>query len=127
MQVELAVAALRRRRAGLLVWALSLASLVLVVVAFYPSIKGDLSLDESFSKLPDTVRAFLGSNSIISPVGSLTSRLFGWVVPALLIAFTIGRGAAAIAGEEEGHTLNLVLSYPVARRSAVAQRLGAML
>ncbi|MEY2434125.1 MAG: beta-exotoxin transport system permease protein [Acidimicrobiaceae bacterium] len=126
MQVELAVAALRRRRAGLVVWVASLASLVAVIVAFYPSIKGDLSLDESFSKLPDTVRAFLGSNSIISPVGYLTSRLFGWVVPALLIAFMIGRGTAAIAGEEEQHTLNLVLAYPVARRSAVAQRLAAM-
>jgi ABC-2 type transport system permease protein len=126
MQVELAVAAVRRRTTGLLAWSASIAALVAAVVAFYPSIKGDVSLDESFSQLPDTVRAFLGSESIISPVGYLTSRLFGWLVPALLIAFTIGRGTAAIAGEEEQHTLNLVLSYPVARRSAFAQRLGAM-
>jgi ABC-2 type transport system permease protein len=126
MQVELGVAAARRRRTGLLIWAVSLAALVAVVVAFYPSIKGDLSLDDSFSKLPDTVRAFLGSNSIITPVGYLTSRLFGWLVPACLIAFTIGRGTAAIAGEEEQHTLNLTLSYPVARRSAILQRLAAM-
>jgi ABC-2 type transport system permease protein len=126
VHVELAVAAMRRRRTGLVVWASSLSALVALVVAFYPSIKGDLSLDESFGKLPDTVRAFLGSNSIVSPVGYLTSRLFGWLLPALLIAFAVGRGAAAIAGEEEQHTLNLVLSYPVARRSAALQRLVAM-
>jgi ABC-2 type transport system permease protein len=126
LTAELAVAAIRRRRTGLVVWALSLAALVAAVVAFFPSIKGDLSLDKSFSELPDTVRAFLGSDSIVSPVGYLTSRLFGWLLPASLIAFTIGRGTATIAGEEEQHTLNLTLSYPVTRRSTVAQRLAAM-
>lgn len=126
MQVELAVAALRRRRVGLAVWAISVALLVAVVVAFFPSIKGDFSLDESFSKLPDVVRAFMGSNSIVTPVGYLSTRLFAWLLPGTLIAFTIGRGTAAIAGEEEQHTLNLVLAYPVRRRSAVLQRLAAM-
>lgn len=126
MQAELAVAAVRRGRVGVLVRIVSVAALVAAVVAFYPSIKSDVSLDKSFSELPDTVRAFLGSESIISPVGYLTSRLFGWIVPFVLITFMVGRGAAAIAGEEEGHTLNVVLSYPVRRRSAVLQRFAAM-
>jgi ABC-2 type transport system permease protein len=126
MQAELAVAALRRGRLGVVVRIVSVAALVAAVVAFYPSIKSDVSLDKSFSELPDAVRAFLGSDSIISPVGYLTSRLFGWIVPFVLISFMVGRGAAAIAGEEEGHTLNLVLAYPVRRRAAVLQRLVAM-
>lgn len=126
MQVELARAALRRGRIGVIVRVVSVAALVAAVVAFYPSIKSDVSLDESFGKLPDVVRAFLGSNSIITPVGYLTSRLFGWILPFVLISFMVARGAAAIAGEEESHTLNLVLAYPVKRRSAVLQRLAAM-
>lgn len=126
MQLELTRAALRRGRVGVIVRSLSLAALVAAVVAFYPSIKGDVSLDESIRDLPEAVRAFLGSASIISPVGYLTSRVFAWLVPFVLISFTVSRGAAAIAGEEEQHTLNLVLAYPVARRSALLQRLSAM-
>jgi ABC-2 type transport system permease protein len=126
MQAELALAAARRGRVGTVVRVVSVAALVAAVVAFYPSIKSDVSLDKSFSELPDAVRAFLGSESIISPVGYLTSRLFGWIVPFVLISFMVGRGGAAIAGEEESHTLNLVLAYPVQRRSALLQRLAAM-
>jgi ABC-2 type transport system permease protein len=126
VRIELARAALRRGRIGVIVRVVSVAALVTAVVAFYPSIKSDLSLDQSFAKLPDVVRAFLGSNSIITPVGYLTSRLFGWILPFVLISFMVGRGAAAIAGEEESHTLNVVLAYPARRRSAVLQRLAAM-
>jgi ABC-2 type transport system permease protein len=126
VQVELTRAALRRGRVGVVVRVLSVAALVAAVVSFYPSIKGDVSLDKSFGELPDAVRAFLGSNSIISPVGYLTSRLFAWIIPFVLISLMVGRGAAAVAGEEESHTLNLVLAHPVQRRSAVLQRLAAM-
>lgn len=127
MPLELTIAALRRVRIGILVRVISVSALVAAVVAFYPSVKGDASLDKSFGDLPDVVRSFLGSNSIITPVGYLASRVFAWLVPAVLIALMVGRGAAAIAGEEENHTLNLVLALPVSRRSVLLQRLLAML
>jgi ABC-2 type transport system permease protein len=126
VSLELTFAALRRRRVGLVVRVVTVAALVAVVVAFYPSIKGDASLDKSFADLPDVVRAFLGGDSIVSEVGYLSTRLFGYVVPGLLIGFTVTHGAAAIAGEEEDHRLNLVLAHPVSPRSAVLQRLLAM-
>ena len=126
MQTELAITAMRRRRVNLIVWASIIASLVAIIVAFYPSIKGDQSLDKTFADFPEAVRAFLGTNSLVSPVGYLTGRLFASILPGTLIAFTIGRGSAAVAGEEEQHTLNLTLAYPVTRRSLVVQRLTAM-
>ena len=126
MQGELAIAAMRRRRVNLIVWASITASLVAIIVAFYPSIKGDQSLDKTFADLPEGVRALFGTNSLISPVGYLTGRLFALFLPGTLIGFTIGRGSAAVAGEEEQHTLNLTLAYPVTRRSVVLQRLTAM-
>jgi ABC-2 type transport system permease protein len=125
--VELAVAAMRRKRVNLIVWAAITASLVAIIVAFYPSIKGDASLDKTFADFPESVRALFGTNSLISPVGYLTGRLFALFLPGTLIGFTIGRGAAAVAGEEEQHTLNLTLAYPVTRGSVVLQRLAAML
>lgn len=126
MRVELAGAAVRRKRVNLGVWASIVAALVAMIVAFYPSIKGDLSLENTFADFPEALRAFIGTNSLVSPVGYLTGRLFAFILPGMLIGFMIGRGTAAISGEEEQHTLNLVLSYPVARRSAVLQRLVAM-
>jgi ABC-2 type transport system permease protein len=127
VQVELAIAAIRRKRVNLIVWASITAALVALIVAFYPSIKGDESLDKTFADFPDAVKALFGTKSLISPVGYLTGRLFALFLPGTLIGFTIGRGSAAIAGEEEQHTLNLTLAYPVARRSAVVQRLAGML
>ena len=62
MPVELAVAAMRRKRVNLIVWASITASLVAIIVAFYPSIKGDASLDKTFADFPETVRALFGTN-----------------------------------------------------------------
>src|SRR4051812_21637608 len=124
--LEIAVAAMRRRRVSLVVWAAIVAALVAVIVAFYPSINGDASLDKTFGDFPDAVKALFGTTSLISPVGYLTGRLFALFLPGTLIGFTISRGAAAIAGEEEQHTLNLTLAYPVARRAFAVQRLAAM-
>ena len=56
MPAELAVAALRRRRVNLLVWAAIEAALVLLIVAFYPSIKGDTSLEKTFADFPEVGR-----------------------------------------------------------------------
>jgi ABC-2 type transport system permease protein len=125
--VELAVAAVRRRQVNLVVWSAITAAFVAIIVAFYPSIKGDESFDNLLADFPDAVRALFGTDSFISPVGYLTGRLFALFLPGILIGFTIGRGSAAVAGEEEQHTLNLTLSYPVTRRSMVSQRLAAML
>ena len=124
--LEIGVAALRRRRVSLVVWTSIVAALVAIVVAFYPSIKGDASLDQTFADFPEAVKAFLGTTSLVTPVGYLTGRLFAAILPATFIGFTIGRGSAAIAGEEEQHTLNLTLAYPVGRRAVVLQRLAAM-
>ena len=127
MPVELAIAAVRRRRVNLIVWASITAAFVAIIVAFYPSIKGDESFDKLLDDFPEAVRALFGTESFISPVGYLTGRLFALFLPGILIGFTIGRGSAAVAGEEEQHTLNLTLSYPVTRRSVVFQRTAAML
>jgi ABC-2 type transport system permease protein len=44
----------------------------------------------------------------------------------LLIIFTTGIGARAIAGEEESGRLDLLLAYPVSRTRVVVQRFAAL-
>ena len=38
--------------------------------------------------------------------------MFAFLLPAVLLVYGIGRGAASIAGEEEEHTLDLLLAQP---------------
>jgi ABC-2 type transport system permease protein len=64
--------------------------------------------------------------ALFSPDGYLTSQAFGWLVPLLTLVLGIGIGAAAVAGEEEAGTMDLLLALPITRTSVVLQKLGSM-
>jgi ABC-2 type transport system permease protein len=128
MRTEILVEALRQRRRSLLWWSLGLAGLVALNVAFYPSVRDDQALSDYTKNLPESVRALFagGELDITSPVGYLNSQVYALLVPLVFLVFSIGAGAAAVAGEEERGTLDLVLAHPVRRRGYVIQRFGAL-
>ncbi len=66
------------------------------------------------------------SGDISSAVGYIRSEIFSTMGPLLLLILAIGAGARAIAGEEEGRTLDLLLANPVRRRTVVLQKFWAM-
>jgi ABC-2 type transport system permease protein len=68
------------------------------------------------------LRPLLGPEDITSPVGYLASQLYLSLLPALLLIFAIGRGVALLAGEEEEHTLDLLLAQPISRASLYTQK-----
>ncbi len=104
-----------------------MAALVLLYASFYPSIKANAAqLDKYFETLPEALRNAIGTGSISSPVGYLRSEIFSTMGPLLLLILAIGAGARAIAGEEEGKTLDLLLANPVTRRTVVLQKFWAM-
>ena len=70
--------------------------------------------------LPETLRNLFGGD-FTTPAGYLRSETFSALGPILFLVFAIGAGARAIAGEEEGRTLDLLLSTPI-RRSHCAVR-----
>jgi ABC-2 type transport system permease protein len=61
-----------------------------------------------------------------TPAGYLSIELFSFFLPAILISYAVGRGAASVADEEEAHTLDLLLAQPVGRASVYAQKALAM-
>ena len=61
-----------------------------------------------------------------TPVGAGVFELFSLMAPLLLIVFSIGAGASAIAGEEDRHTLELLLANPVSRCRIVLEKLAAL-
>lgn len=117
---------LRLRRFSLAMWSLAVAVTVALVVALYPSIGGNKAYDQVIENFPPELRELFGTTSLGSATGYLSTELYGFFLPAILIAYAIGRGAACVAGEEEGHTLDLLLAQPVSRVSAYLQKAAAM-
>jgi ABC-2 type transport system permease protein len=127
--VILAARLVRDRRRSLLWWSVGIVLLVLFTVALYPSLKGEESLNEVIEQMPEALRSMFGLDTVIpltSPPGYLQGRLFGSMLPLLLIVFGIGLGARAIAGSEQDGTLELLLANPVTRRTVVVQRYVAV-
>ena len=111
---------------SLTLWVVSLAALVLLVVAVYPSVRDNASLNSIYGDLSPAAQALLGGSNLTSPTGYLSTQLFAFFLPAVLLVFALGKGAASIAGEEEGHTLDLLLAQPLARNTVYLQKSAAI-
>lgn len=120
---------IRDQRRALTWWSVGLVGTVLMYAAVYPSIRENAqTLNEYLESFPEVFReAFLGEGiDFSSPAGYLSTELFGFFGPLLLLLYAIGAGSRAIAREEERRTLDILLATPVRRRSIVAQKFGAM-
>lgn len=124
--MRLLASELRLRRVSLIVWVISVAALVLLVVAFYPQVRDNPSLNSLYADMSPSMQALLGGSDLTSPAGYLNTQMFAFFLPAVLLVFGLGRGAASLAGEEEEHTLDLLLAQPVPRWSAYLQKSAAL-
>jgi ABC-2 type transport system permease protein len=118
---------LEMRLRSLLVWSVSIAALVFLVVGVYPSVRDNPSLDSIYANLSPTMQALLGGSNLTSATGYLDTQLFAFFLPAVLLVYAVGRGAGSIAGEEEEHTLDLLVAQPIPRRSVYLQKSAAVL
>jgi beta-exotoxin I transport system permease protein len=119
---------LRDQRRALAGWGTGMVLLALLYGAFFPSIRDNAAQLNSYVRnLPEALRNVIGNESFTSPEGYLRSEVFSTMGPLLLLVFAIGAGSRAIAGEEEGGTLDVLLSTPLARWSAVLQKFAAVL
>lgn len=114
------------RRRGLLFWSVGVGAYVATMLAFFPTAR---SQAQSFNQLLENypkgmLTMFVGSEKIDfgSAPSFLNTYLYASMVPIIVLVLAIGFGAAAIAGEEEAGTLDLVLAHPVSRRSVVLQK-----
>jgi ABC-2 type transport system permease protein len=122
--------ALWDRRVSTVWWMIGVAALTVMTVAFYPLIE---SQEEAYETLlegyPEEMAGFLGLDQIsdlFAPVGYINSQIYGNTLPILLFILAIGMGTAAIAGEEDRRTMDLLLAQPVQRRDVVLQKFAAM-
>jgi ABC-2 type transport system permease protein len=117
---------LRDQRRAFVAWGIGLASIATMYAAFYPSVRNSASdLHRYLEKLPEALKNLIGGD-FTSPAGYLRSETFSTLGPILLLVFATGSGARAIAGEEEGRTLDLLLSTPMRRQQVLSDKWIAM-
>ena len=120
---------LRDQRRSLVWWIAGVAALAVFTMLFYPSVADVPEINKFFEEMPEALaRSFMGDVAdYTSPEGYLNAEMFGFTIPLLFLVFNVGRGAGAVAGEEEKGTLELLLSYPLLRRKLIEDKFLAML
>ena len=118
------------RRASLLLYGLGLALLVGITVGVYPTVREDsAAFTQLLRSMPQGMMSFLGSSSVselLSPAGFINSRVNASIGAVVLAVFAISLGTAAVAGEEDRRTMDLLLATPTPRRRIVLARFAAM-
>ncbi len=116
-------------RRSLLWWAVGLLCYAAMIAGLYSSVKSLPDLNQMIELAPkELMAAFIGNmKDITSPAGYLNSQIFFFLAPLLFLIFAVGQGSAALAGEEEAGTLDLLLANPVSRPRVVLEKLGALM
>lgn len=112
----------RRSLAG---WVVGIAVIGLFYAGFYPVVNNE-EMRAALEAYPEGFLDAIGFTDVTSPAGYLASTTFGLLAPTLVIVFAAAIGGSAIAGEEEGGRLDLVLAHPVSRWSVAWQRFAAV-
>lgn len=128
MLSSVALKTLHDQRRGLAAWSVSLILLVAMYVALWPSIRDQPSLADMLDQMPEAFRALFATAGadMSSAVGYLQIELMSFMGPMLLLIYAIGAGAAAVAGEEDRHTLDMLLANPISRARVAVEKLAAM-
>ncbi|WP_063034856.1 ABC transporter permease subunit [Nocardia grenadensis] len=100
---------LRDQRRGLAGWSVGIVALVLLESALWPSISNTAGMREFVKNYPEPLRELFDLDEFGTGTGFLNVELFSMLLPTLFLVFAIGRGARAIAGEEEAGTLEVLL------------------
>jgi len=128
MRPSIGLKTLYDQRRGLLAWVLGLVGLVAMYAAIWPSIRDQPTFNDYLDEMPAALRSLFAASGadMSTPAGYLQVELFSLMAPLLLIGYGITAGAAAIAGEEDRRTLELLLANPVSRRRIVLEKLAAL-
>jgi ABC-2 type transport system permease protein len=116
------------QRRSLLAWSVSVVALVAMYAAIWPSMSKQPSMSQFLDQMPEAFRALFAASGadMSTPVGYVQVELMSFIGPMVLLLYTITAGASAIAGEEDRHTLDLVLANPISRARLVLEKLAAM-
>ncbi len=104
----------RDQRRALVGWGAGVAVMVLLIAALWPSVR-DMFDEQLLAAFPEEMRRLFAIEQMVTGAGFLNVEIFSILMPALFIAYGIGRGARLVAGEEQDGTLEVVVVSPVSR------------
>jgi ABC-2 type transport system permease protein len=117
---------LRDQRRALVGWGVGLVVLVLLEAALWPTVQNMGDLERFIANYPDALRELFKLDQFGTATGFLNGELYSLMLPILFLVYGIGRGARAVAGEEEAGTLEVLLTTRVSPTSLVLHRAAAL-
>ena len=127
---NLFVKSLLDHRRGLAWWVLGVVLLSAAMTSFYPSISTNDAIQDYVDAFDPDLLALFGFTELMditSGPGYLNAEMFSFMVPVLVIIFAVSLGAAAIAGEEDKRTMEILLSEPVSRSRVALEKYAFLL
>lgn len=121
--------ALGDRRAALIWWTVGVVIYCGFIIAVWPVIDGNDEFADLYADMPEGLQAMFGSDGFTdfsSPTGFMNTYLFSMILPFVFTGLAISLGSSLVAGEEEDGLLDLVLSYPIARRRMIGEKVLAL-
>lgn len=82
---------------------------------------------EIISEFPDALIAMIGGADMSTAAGFIQAEVFSITAPIAVIVVTAIMGSRAIAGEEENHTMGLLMANPITHTRIVAEKTVAMI
>lgn len=121
---------LRDERWPMVWWSAGLGLFAAMMIAFFPSIRGNDDFNVMLESYPENLKTLFGLSEltdITSAVGFFNAEIFGFMAPLLFVIHGIVLGSGAIAGEEGRGSLEILLTEPIARGKLVIQKAAAMI
>ncbi len=121
---------LRDERWPMVWWSAGLGLFAAMMIAFFPSIRGNDDFNVMLESYPENMKTLFGLSEltdITSAVGFFNAEIFGFMAPLLFVIHGVVLGSGAIAGEEGRGSLEILLSEPIARGKLVVQKAAAMI
>jgi ABC-2 type transport system permease protein len=116
------------RRRSTVWWVLGIVGIIGWLTTFYPVIRDSDAMQGFLNDFPPEMMAMFGIDpeTFLTGAGFLQAQMFSFLLPIVILVFTIGFGVAATAREEKAGTMDMLLSTPISRTSVILQKAAAM-
>lgn len=116
------------QRRALVGWVSSIVLVVLLYAAIWPSLRDQPSMSDFLDQMPEAFRSLFATAGadMSTPTGYIQIELMSFMAPALLIIYAVGQGSSAVAGEEDRHSIDLLLGAPVSRTRVLLDKALAL-
>ena len=107
--------------------ALGMGGMTAYFAILFPTYSKVLDIESIMAKMGPLAKLMGATGDVNTLTGFLHIELFSMILPALMVVLTAGIGSGFTAGEESRGTIDVLLSYPISRRSLVLEKSLALL